>query len=174
MKKISLCAAVLCCICLLFSACSSDERAGYKTFAEEMAKIDERYYFEYFDMFIYEHTYHVYLSLVSENDILLSMKLSDSGDIDEITVTAEKEKIKSDGEREAYKDFVFAVIDCFADLDEDESKELYKKLSIDSTGEYYSNLYETYSSLRYNFVFSSNSEYINFSCEYYEIMENTQ
>ena len=172
MKKIV--AVILCFIILFgFSACTEDPRPDMTALSERLALINEYYAFDYFDAVIYDGAYHVYFSLCSENDVMLSLHTDDAGNIDDVTITAVAEKMKTDSERNAFMNFSSAVIDSFTDLSEKEMKEKEKSLSYKKPGLYFSDLYETYSALRYNFVFSSNSEYISLYCEYTEIMEVT-
>lgn len=170
MKKV--CAVLLIFVCLLFSSCSSEDRIGYKMLSDALSQYSENYTFEFFDMFIFEHTYHTYLSLYSDDDVMLSMQIDEYGNIDAITVTANREQMKSAEAKNAFKNFACAVINCYASLTSKEYSELSNELSYDDPNEYFSNHYEKYSSQRYHFIFSSNSEYIFLNCEYYEIMEN--
>ncbi|MBO5935484.1 MAG: hypothetical protein J6Q94_08350 [Clostridia bacterium] len=164
----------LCFIILFgFSACTEEARPDMTALSERLALINEYYAFDYFDAVIYDGAYHVYFSLCSENDVLLSLHTDEAGNIDDVTITAVAEKMKTDGERNAYMNFSSAVIDSFTSLSEKDVKEKEKSLSYRKPGLYFSDLYETYSALRYNFVFSSNSEYISLYCEYTEIMEVT-
>lgn len=166
--------AVLMCFIMIFSfaGCTEPDRPDYELLSERMSEINEHYSFQYFDMFLYEGAYHVYFSLCSEDDVMLSMVLDENSNIDSVTVTADKAKMTTDGERDAYKSFASAVISSFAQLSDKEKSELSKNLSFENTNFYFSNLYETYSALRYNFIFSSNSQYINLYCEYTEVMED--
>ena len=156
-----------------FSACTEDARPDMTALSERLASINEYYAFDYFDAVVYDGAYHIYFSLCSENDVMLSVHADNEGNIDDVTVIAAAEKMKTDGERKAYMNFSSAVIESFADLSEKEKKEKEKSLSYKKPGLYFSDLYETYSALRYNFVFSSNSEFISLYCEYTEIMEVT-
>lgn len=171
MKKF--CLILITVMLLTFSACSSEQRIGYQNLSDNLREYSENYAFEYTDMFILEHTYQTYLSLSSENDVLLSMNLDEKGNIDGLTVTAHKNKINTNAEKEALQNFLSAIIDCYTDLSAKEYKELREKLSYNNTNEYFSNFYERYSSKRNHFVFSSNSEFVFFDCEYYEAIETT-
>ena len=172
MKKI---VCVFLCFIILFgfSACTEEARPDMTALSERLALINEYYAFDYFDAVIYDGAYHVYFSLCSENDIMLSVHTDNDGNIDDVTVTAVAEKMKTDGERNAFMNFSSAVIDCFANLSEKEKKEKEKSLSYRKPRLYFSDLYETYSALRYNFVFSSNSEFISLYCEYAEVIDVT-
>lgn len=171
MKKIS---AVLLILFILFSfsGCSENSRPDYEMLSERLAESNEHYAFDYFDMFLYDGAYHVYYSLCSEDDIMLTMVLDDEGIIDSVCVTAEKAKMTTDGQRNSFKSFSSAVINSFCTLSDKEKSELKNTLSLENVNFYFSNLYETYSALRYNFIFSSNSEYIIFNCEYVQSMED--
>lgn len=165
---------LLCCLLIFsFSGCTEPERPDYELLSERMAQINQHYAFEYFDMFRYEGAYHVYFSLCSNDDVMLSFVLDENSNIENVTVTADKSKMTTDGERNAYKSFASAVISSFADLSDKEKKELSENLSFENTNFYFSDLYETYSALRYNFIFSSNSQCINLYCEYVEVMEDS-
>ena len=165
---------ILCIVFLVsFSSCTEEERPDMTALSERLALINEYYAFDYFDAFIYDGAYHVYFSLCSEDDVMLSIHTDEVGNIDDVTVTAVAEKMKTDGERNAYMNFSSAVIDSFTGLSEKEKKEKEKSLSYQKPKLYFSDLYETYSALRYNFVFSSNSEYISLYCEYSEVMDLT-
>lgn len=171
MKKIL---TVLLCFVVIFSlaGCTESERPDYEMLSERMSQINEHYAFEYFDMFLYEGAYHVYFSLCSEDDIMLSMVLDENSNIDSVTVTAEKTKMTTEGQRNAFKSFSSALISSFAQLSDKEKRELSDNLSYENINFYFSDLYETYSALRYDFTFSSNSQYINLCCEYVEVMED--
>lgn len=158
-------------ILISLSSCASDSRPDCAALSERLAVINEKYAFDYFDMFLYDDTYHVYFSLCSANDALLSINIDPEGNIDDLTVTANAENFKSDNERTEFMKFASAVIDSFASLSEKEYSEMEENLSFKKPERYFTDLYEKYSSLRYNFIFSSNAEYICFYCEYYEIME---
>lgn len=157
-----------------FSGCSEEVRPDYETLANRMATVNENYYFEYFDMFRYDGAYHVYFSLCSEDDVMLSMIFDDNMNIDSLTVTADKSKMTTDGERNAYKSFATAVMNSFAVLTDKEKSDFKKNIDIENINLYFSDRYETFSALRYNFIFSSNSQSINFYCEYVEQMEVTE
>lgn len=170
MKK---CVALILCMLIIFSfsGCSEPARPDYEMLAERMAQTDESYYFEYFDMFFYDGSYHVYFSLCSEDDVMLSMEFDENCNIDSVTVTADKSKMGTAVEKSAYKSFASAVISSFAVLTDKEKKELSENISFENTDSYFSDIYETYSALRYNFIFSSNSQSINLYCRYFEVME---
>lgn len=155
-----------------FAACSEETRIGYNTLSDRLGKINENYKFEYFDLFLYDETYHVTFSLCSEDDVMLSLHTDDNGAIEDLTVTAKADKMKTDGERNAFASFAAAVVSCYADLSEKEQKELTGKLSFGNPKRYFSDLYETYTAQRYRFIFSSNEKFISLYCEYYEIMED--
>ena len=172
MKKIV--AIILCVVFMVsLSACTEESRPDMTALSERLALINEYYAFDYFDAFIYDGAYHIYFSLCSEDDVMLSIRTDEAGNINDVTVTAVAEKMKTDGERNAYMNFSSAVIDSFTDLSEKEKKEKEKSLSYQKPKLYFSDLYETYSALRYNFIFSSNSAYISLYCEYYEVMDMT-
>lgn len=160
-------------ILLLLSSCTAEGRPDCAVFSDRLSKIDERYAFDYFDMFLYDDTYNVYFDLCGKDDVLLSVNTDSSGNIDNLTVTANIESFASDNERNEYMKFACAVTDSFARLSEKEKKELDENLSYKNPELYFTDLYETYSALRYNFIFSSNSEFICLYCEYYEVMELT-
>lgn len=158
---------------LSLSSCTKNSRPDLTTLSDKMAIINEKYAFDYFDAFIYDDAYHIYFSLCSEDDVLLSLHIDDNGNIDDVNILAYAEKMKNNDEKKAYMDFTCAVIDCFTELNEKEKSEKEKSLSYQKPELYFSDLYETFSALRYNFIFSSNSSYISLYCEYYEIMDNT-
>lgn len=173
MKKfipILLCLSLLTCL----TSCTQPDRPDYELFSKRMSKVNEHYSFEYFDMFLYDNAYHVYFSLCSEDDLMLSLTIDDNGNIDSLTVTADKSKMTTEGERNAFKSFTVATINSFAQLSDKEYSSLKKNLSYENTNFYFSDLYETYSSLRYNFIFSSNSQSINFYCEYNEVIDDNE
>lgn len=173
MKKITV--IILCLLFLIpISGCTEPDRPDYELLSQRMSKINEHYAFEYFDMFLYDNAYHIYFSLCSEDDLMLSLTIDDNGNIDSLTVTADKSKMTTEGERNAFKSFTVATINSFAELSDNEYSLLKKNLSYENTNFYFSDLYETYSSLRYNFIFSSNSQSINFYCEYNEVIENEE
>lgn len=157
-------------VLMTFSSCSSQARPDIVMLAERMAETDERYYFDYFDMFIYENVYHVYLSLCKEDDVMLSFETDRNGNVDNLTVTAFSDSVSTSEEKEELRKLYNAVIDAFAVLTESEADEKNKSLSYNNPDLYFSDIYETYSSLRYNFIFSSNSKYMCLYCEYYEVM----
>lgn len=165
--------SVIMCFMLLFSLCSCSEEArpDMETLSAKLGEINENYAFDYFDAFLYEGAYQLYFSLCSEDDILLSICTDKDGNIDSVTVTAYAEKMKTDGQRNAFMNFSSAVIDCFASLSDRERTEKDSKLSYKKPNLYFSSLYETYESLNYNFIFSSNSVYISLFCEYFEPVE---
>lgn len=169
MRKVT---AVFICIFMIFSfsSCSEPSRPDFSMLSERLGAINENYHFEYFDMFLYDGAYHVYLSLNSQDDVLLSMIFGENGNIDSVTVVADKEKTDSPAGRKAYSDFVSAVIDIFTQLSERERTELYEAVSVRNTDAYFTDRYERYQSLRHNFVFSSDSQGVSFYCEYYEAM----
>lgn len=173
MKK-SVC-IIMCFVILLgFSSCTVESRPDMQMLSERLSLINENYAFDYFDAFIYDGAYQIYFSLCSKDDVLLSIHTDKNGNIDDVTVIAYAENMKTDGERNAYMNFSSAVIDCFTELSEKEKNEKEKSLSYMKPKLYFSDLYETYSALRYNFVFSSNSAYISLYCEYFEVMEMTE
>ena len=161
-------------VCLFcFSSCVEDARPDMETLSKRMAVINENYAFDYFDAFLYDGAYHVYFSLCSEDDILLSIHTDSNGNIDDVTVIAYAENMKTEGERNTFMNFSSAVADSFTQLNEKEKKEKEKNLSYLKPNLYFSNLYETYSALRYNFIFSSNSAYISLYCGYSDVIDLT-
>lgn len=154
-----------------FSSCSQSGRPDYELLSDRLSQINEHYAFEYFDMFLYEGSYHVYFSLCSQDDVMLSIQLDDNCNIENVTVTADKGKMTTDGEKNAYKTFASAVISAFCELSESEKKELSNTMSYENINFYFSDLYETYDALRYSFIFSSNSQSINLYCEYVNVIE---
>ncbi len=171
-KLLSLMLAVISLLSLC--SCTSRARPDINLFADRMAQIDFRYRFDYFDMFIYDENYHVYLNLCEENDAMLSFKIDELGNIDLLTITAYYSSVKTDEARTALKDLFVAAIDSFAELDKKETEEKDAALSYQDTDKYFTDLFETYSTDRYNFTFSSNKTYMCLSCEYYEPMTDTQ
>ena len=166
---------IMCFVILLgFSSCTVEARPDMEMLSERLSLINENYAFDYFDAFIYDGAYHIYFSLCSKDDVLLSVHTDENGKIDDVTVIAYAENMKTDGERNAYMNFSSAVIDCFTELSEKEKNEKEKSLSYRKPKLYFSDLYETYSALRYNFVFSSNAAYISLYCEYFEVMDLTE
>lgn len=154
-----------------FSACTESSTPDYELLSAKLEKFNEHYAFDFFDMFQYDGAYHTYYSLCSEDDVLLSLVFDENYNIESVTVTAEKSKMTTDGQRNAFKSFSSAVINSFSTLSDKEQSEV-KKLSHENINLYFSDIYETYSALRYNFIFSSNSEYIAFYCEYVQVMED--
>lgn len=154
-----------------FSACSESSTPDYELLSKRLSEINEYYAFNFFEMFQYDGAYHTYYNLCSEDDLLLSLTFDEENNISSVTVTAEKSKMTTDGQRNAFKSFSSAVINSFCTLSDKETAEV-KKMSVENVNLYFSDIYETYSALRYNFVFSSNSEYIIFHCEYVQVMED--
>ena len=116
-------------------------------FSERLGAIDERYGFSYYDMFIYENEHHVYLNICKENDVMISFTTGNNANIENLTVTAFSDTTTTVEEKET----------C---------------LSYNNTDMYFTDIYETYSSLRNNFIFSSNPTFMCLYCEYYEVMTN--
>lgn len=171
MKKI-ISFTLLITVLFCFSSCSTQTRPDILMFSERLADIDARYGFSYYDMFIYENEHHVYLSICKENDVMLSFTTGSNGNIENITVTAFSDTIPADKEKEELQKVFNAVIDSFAILSDKEKEEKEKCLSYNNTGIYFTDIYETYSSLRNNFIFSSNPTFMCLYCEYYEVMTN--
>ncbi len=169
MKKI-ISFTILIAILFSFSSCSSEKRPDIIMFSERLANIDERYGFDYFDMFIYEYEHHVYLNICKENDAMLSFTTGHNGNIENLTVTAFSDTSATAEEKEELKKLFNSVIDSFAMLSDKENEEKEKSLSFNNTDMYFTDLYETYSSLRNNFIFSSNPSFMCLYCEYYEVM----
>lgn len=167
------------CIIMIFvflffcSSCSQDARPDMETLSNRLSVINENYAFDFFDAFMYDGAYHVYFSLCSEDDILMSLHTDKDGNIDDVTVIAYAENMRTQGERNAFMNFSSAVVDCFSQLSEKEKKEKDKSLSYQKPNLYFSDTYEKYSALRYNFIFSSNSAYISLYCEYSDVIEMT-
>lgn len=154
-----------------FSACSESSIPDCELLSKRLGQTNEYYAFDYSDMFQYDGVYHVYYSLCSEDDLLLSLTFDSNNNIASVTVTAEKSKMTTDGQKDAFKSFSSAVINSFCNLSDKEQSEV-NKMSLQNINFYFSDIYETYSALRYNFIFSSNSEYIVFFCEYVQVMED--
>ncbi|MCD7774356.1 MAG: hypothetical protein LUH40_02080 [Clostridiales bacterium] len=161
------CAGVL----LSFGGCTGESRPDYAELSRRLSEYNENYAFEYFDMFLYEGAYQVYFSLCSRDDVLLSMNFGEDGSIDNITVTACSDSMKTTGERAAYCSFALSAVSAFTMLSTEDIAKIQRNLSFDDTNIYFSDLYETYTLSRYNFIFSSNSEYICLYAEYFEEME---
>ena len=155
-------------VLMCFPSCSENARPDIPMLSERMASINGNYAFDYFDTFIYEGAEHVFFSLCSEDDVLLSLETDEYGNIDAVTVTAFAGKMTSDREKTEFLNFSEAVIGSFATLTEKEIAEKNKNLSSSNIQMYFTDLYETYSSQRHNFIFSSNSSCICLRCEYYE------
>ncbi len=151
-----------------FSSCSTEARPDILMFSRRLAEIDERYGFDYSDIFTYENEHHVYLNICKENDVMISFTTGNNANIENLTVTAFSDTTATQTEKEELKKVFDAVIGSFAMLSEKEKKEIC--LSYDNTGIYFTDIYETYSSLRNNFIFSSNPTFMCLYCEYYEVM----
>lgn len=158
-------------VILSFSSCSESSIPDYELLSKRLSEENENYSFDYFDMFQYDGAYHTYYSLCSEDDLLLSLTFDENTKISSVTITAEKSKMTTDSQRNAFKSFTSAVINSFCILSHKEKAEV-KKMNVENINLYFSDIYETYSALRYNFIFSSNSEYIIFHCEYIQVMED--
>lgn len=168
MKK--LCCLFISFVMIFLCSCSSEARPDVSMFADRLALCDERYYFDYADLFIYENITHVYLSLCSEDDVMLSFETGHNGNIDSVTVTAFSDTMNTVEAREELKKLFCAVIDSFSMLSEYETEEKNKSLSYMNPDLYFSDIYETYTSLRNHFIFSSNSSYMCLYCDYYEVV----
>ncbi len=155
---------------IFLCSCSSEARPDVTMFADRLSLCDERYYFDYADLFVYENVTHVYLSLCSEDDVMLSFETGNNGNVDSVTVTAFSDTMNTVDAREELKKLFCAVIDSFSMLSEYETEVKNKSLSYMNPDLYFSDIYETYTSLRNNFIFSSNSKYMCLYCDYYEVM----
>ncbi len=153
---------------LTLCSCTSTARPDINTFAERMGKLDERYSFDYFDMFVYDDAYNVYLNICEPSDVMLSFKIDDGGNIDMITLSAYFTSVKTEDAKNEVQKLCFAVISCFADISEKELTELKQTLQYENTAKYFTNIYNTYSTNRNNFTFSSNKTYLCFCVEYKE------
>lgn len=168
MKK--LCCLFISFVLIFLCSCSSEPRPDVSMLADRLSLCDERYYFDYTDIFVYENVTHVYLSLCSEDDVMLSFETGHNGNIDSVTVTAFSDTMNTAEAREELKKLFCAVIDSFSMLSEYETEEKNKSLSYMNPDLYFSDIYETYTSLRNHFIFSSNSRYMCLYCDYYEVM----
>lgn len=168
MKK--LCCLFISFVILFLCSCSSEARPDVSMLADRLSLSDERYCFDYTDLFIYENKAHVWLSLCSEDDVMLSFETGANGNIDSVTVTAFSDTMNTVEAREELKKLFCTVIDSFAILSEYETEEKNKSLSYMNPDLYFSDIYEKYTSLRNNFIFSSNSKYMCLYCDYYEVM----
>lgn len=157
---------------LAFSSCTNESRPDYEYLSAGLSAINEKYAFDYFDMFIYEDAYQVYLSLEAEDDVLLSFHSDEDGNISDITVTAYSKITSDDRKKAAYRDFAESVIKVFCGLSKEENEAVSGNLSYNDVDKYFTDLYETYTCGRYNFIFSSNSEFIYTYCQYFEAMED--
>lgn len=157
---------------LMLAGCTQEARPDYEYLSAQLSEINEKYGFEYFDMFIYEDAYQVYLSLESEDDVLLSFHTDENGSISDITATAYGKTTSDDRKKAAYRDFVQNLIGVFCNLSNEDRNGVNENLSYDSIDKYFTDLYETYTCGRYNFIFSSNSEFTYTYCRYFEAMEN--
>ena len=155
---------------LTFSSCSSSARPDIMRIAQRLTATDEKYSFDYFDMFIYDNVYHVYLSLCEEDDVMISFETDTDGNVNNVTVTAFADSMNNPQSAEELCSLFCAVIDSFATLSQRETDEMNSALSFCDTAVYFTDVYETFTSLRNNFVFSSNSRYMCLYCDYYEIM----
>ena len=171
MKKI-ISFTLLIAVLLSFSSCSKETRPDILMFSERLGAIDERYGFSYYDMFIYENEHHVYLNICKENDVMISFTTGNNANIENLTVTAFSDTTTTVEEKEELRKFYNAVIDSFAMLSDKEKEEKETCLSYNNTDMYFTDIYETYSSLRNNFIFSSNPTFMCLYCEYYEVMTN--
>ena len=151
-----------------FSSCTSQARPDIITFSKRLSAVNEHYGFDYFDLFIYENIYHTYLSLCEENDVMLSFQLSQNNNIENITVTVFSDMVKTENAKNEISKFFSTCIDSFALLSEKEKQEKDENLSYNDTSLYFTDLYETYSVLRNNIIFSSNPVYMCLYCEYSE------
>ena len=153
---------------LSFTGCAEEPEPDMTILSQRMAQFNANYGFDYFDSFVYDGANRIYFSLCSKNDVLLTVNTDSEGKIKKVSITALQDSMKTEGERQAYKNFSSAVINSFTTISDKEERQLDDTLSYKNTNTYFSDLYETYSSKRYHFVFSSNSEFINLDCEYYE------
>lgn len=154
-----------------FSACTESSTPDYELLSKRLSAVNENYGFDYFNMFQYNGAYHTYYSICTEDDLLLSLTFDKEYNVSSVTVTAEKSKMTTDNQRKEFKSFVSAVIESFCTLSDKEKTDM-QKMNFNNIDLYFSDIYESYSALRYNFIFSSNSEYIIFDCKYVQVMED--
>ena len=84
------------------------------------------------------------------------------------TVTVFSDTVNSENAKNEISRFFSTCIDSFALLSDKEKQEKDDILSYNDTSAYFTDLYETYPTLRNNIIFSSNPVYMCLYCEYSE------
>ncbi len=172
MKKII---SVIICILIIFSfsGCGEEERPDFELLSTRLTEINEKYGFDFFNMFFYDDAYRIYLSLASDHDVLLTMTFGENSNIDTVTVTAVADALKNENAKAEFSSFCAAVISSFASLSDADSEKLYKETDICTQSLYFTNIYQTFETMHYSFVFSSDSQSLNLYCKYIEYEMST-
>lgn len=153
-------------ILLMLCGCTKASRPDFEQLADTLSQVDERYYFEYFDMFCYKDSYRVFLSILNEDDVLISMDLEDNLNIGTLTVTAMKKSFDSVNGRAELKKLFGAVLQVFSQ----DGEEVIGEIGADEDPLYFSDFYKEHTGRRYKYTLSSNSEFISLCVRYYEDM----
>lgn len=170
MKKIFYIIIGMSILCLL-TGCTGEVKPDITELGERMGAVNEKYAFTYFDTFIYEGAAHTYISLSSEDDVLLTIGADDEGKIDRLTITSHISNLTDAAQRNELSTFCTAAVQCSTVMSEKEYTDCLEALSFDNPEAFFTDLFENFTCQRYIFTFSSNSEYISLDIEYSEIIK---
>lgn len=85
-KKTVMC-LLLAFLCVLFSGCTRSERIDYSELNRRLKKEDKAFSFSEKDVFFRDGVYYAFYSVLSEEDMLLTMKENDEGRLTCVTLT---------------------------------------------------------------------------------------
>lgn len=110
-KKI-LCITLCLALCSFFSACHRNEYIDYSEFNRRLKSENKLYKFCEDEIFYKSSVYYVFFSLVSEKDILITMREDGEHIIDRISITAAGQSDTADF-NSAFPEYIKAVIRSF-------------------------------------------------------------
>ncbi len=124
-------ALVLCFVCVfLLPSCKKEDRYDFSELAIRLKQADEKYAFDYEDIFYSNSVYYIYYSFCEENDVLLTVK--EDGDLNLIRISAAVFNTENEETLAEYRNFCEVLTEVF--VSEKEREGLVEKTGLFGAG----------------------------------------
>lgn len=98
---------------MLFSGCTRSERADYSELNRRLAKEDKAFCFNENDVFFRDGVYYAFYSVLSDDDMLLTMKENDDGRLTCVSLTSSGNEAAGEESKTVFSRFAAALTRAF-------------------------------------------------------------
>ncbi|MBQ3517760.1 MAG: hypothetical protein IJA31_00415 [Clostridia bacterium] len=151
MKIKRFCSLFLAITLVLCAGCSAPSRFGMQELSRRLEEKNERYAFSLDGVTLYNEYYHIPFSLVQGEDLLLSCKEDEKGQLTQLLLTAEKETAPADD----FLAFAQLLIEVFCSVNEYEAAAMTEEAGLTGADALFSDHTGTAKKGRYSFTFFS-------------------